>query len=311
MRHEPEVRSLRRRLVGRLLGARVTVDGVTFCVPYSGPHTPYPGHFDAEPWLGPILNAAHRCSPGVFVDVGANVGQTMLKVKACDPDWSYRGFEPNPIAWNIARDIALANDLKDCLLIPAGLSDTARLLRLQSRGATDTSASLIDGFRDSNAYHYTQEQFVAVFPGAEVLHGIETDAIGVIKIDVEGSELEVTRGLIPVLERDQPMIVCEVLPVYEAASRTGAFRLGRQRELERILLERAYRLFRVEYPAQIRGVAEFGVHGDLAMTNYVFAPSCKLSEFLTVLHQAGDVRAVPDREGGAPNGSPPPHSPPP
>jgi FkbM family methyltransferase len=289
----PEVRSLRRRLVRRLLRARVRVDGVTFQIPYSGPHTPYPGNFEAEPWLGSILKAAHRCSPGVFVDVGANIGQTMLKVRACDRSWGYRGFEPNPIAWNIARDIALANELEDCLLLPIGLSDTAGLVRLLSTRATDTSASLVDGFRDPMTYHYSQEQIVAVFAGAEALGSVNADAVGVIKIDVEGAELEVTRGLIPVLEKDQPMIVCEVLPVYEAASRTGEFRLARQRELERILLDRGYQLFRVEYPEAIRGIAEFGVHGNLSMTNYVFAPAGKASEFVAALHEGGSFRALP------------------
>jgi FkbM family methyltransferase len=297
-----EVRSLRRRLVGRLLARRATVDGMTFHVPYSGPYTPYPGAFQAEPWLGPILNAAHRCSPGVFVDVGANIGQTMLKVKACDRNWAYCGFEPNPIAWNIAHDIALANDLEDCLLIPVGLSDTAGLLRLLSSSATDSSASLVDGFRDVTSYSYSQQQFVAVFPGTHALASIEAGPVGVIKIDVEGAELEVMRGLVPVLEKDQPMIVCEVLPVYEAATRTGEFRLARQRDLEQLLSERGYRVFRVEHPGRLRGIAAFGVHGDLSLTNYVFAPMGKLSKFVTTLDAEGSVRILAEPETGVPRG---------
>lgn len=302
------MRFLRRRLVGRLLARRATVDGMTFHLPYSGPDTPYPADFRTEPWLGPILNAAHRCSPGVFVDVGANIGQTMLKVKACDRDWPYLGFEPNPIAWNIARGIALANKLEECRLIPVGLSDTAGLLRLRSTGATDTSASLVDGFRDAATYHYSEEQCVAVFPGAHAVATIEAGPVGVIKIDVEGAELEVMRGLIPLLQKDQPMIVCEVLPVYDPASRTGEFRLARQRELERLLLERGYLLFRVECPEGLRGIAEFGVHGDLNLTNYVFAPSGKLSEFAAGLQTGDGVRILSIPEHAIPDAPPDTHA---
>ena len=50
-----------------------------------------------EPWMFPLLGALLRQFPGVFVDVGVNVGQTLTKVKAIEPGRSYVGFEPNPV----------------------------------------------------------------------------------------------------------------------------------------------------------------------------------------------------------------------
>ena len=38
----------------------------------------------------PIINK------GIFVDVGVNIGQTLLKLKAVDNEMNYIGFEPNP-----------------------------------------------------------------------------------------------------------------------------------------------------------------------------------------------------------------------
>jgi len=33
---------------------------------------------------------------GVFIDIGMNLGQTLIKLKCVDPNIRYFGFEPNP-----------------------------------------------------------------------------------------------------------------------------------------------------------------------------------------------------------------------
>jgi hypothetical protein len=47
----------------------------------------------AEPEVSAALTRV-LSRPGTFVDVGANLGQTLGKVLAVDPDRSYVGFEP-------------------------------------------------------------------------------------------------------------------------------------------------------------------------------------------------------------------------
>ena len=50
-------------------------------------------------WKAEIIRAVLAKRPGVFLDVGANVGTTLLDYLACDhPPASYVGFEPNPSA---------------------------------------------------------------------------------------------------------------------------------------------------------------------------------------------------------------------
>ena len=39
---------------------------------------------DAEPSLNVVYRAALKCKPGAFVDVGANIGQTLFKVLSLD-----------------------------------------------------------------------------------------------------------------------------------------------------------------------------------------------------------------------------------
>lgn len=47
-----------------------------------------------EPWLDAVYQTVLRCREGAFLDVGANIGQTMLKILALDTTRQYVGFEP-------------------------------------------------------------------------------------------------------------------------------------------------------------------------------------------------------------------------
>src|SRR3954454_17062558 len=49
-----------------------------------------------EVWLFHLLEWAMSVRGGAVVDVGVNVGQTVLKVRMARPDREYVGFEPNP-----------------------------------------------------------------------------------------------------------------------------------------------------------------------------------------------------------------------
>src|SRR5262245_40272959 len=49
-----------------------------------------------EPWMLEILDGLLARTKGAFIDVGVNVGQTLVKVKSISIDRSYIGFEPNP-----------------------------------------------------------------------------------------------------------------------------------------------------------------------------------------------------------------------
>src|SRR5690348_13368483 len=51
---------------------------------------------ESEPWFLQLLTLLLPYNKGSFVDVGANLGQTMIKVKALDSARKYIGFEPNP-----------------------------------------------------------------------------------------------------------------------------------------------------------------------------------------------------------------------
>jgi FkbM family methyltransferase len=227
-------------------------------------------HPDLEPWLDLLLRKVLTARPGGFVDVGANLGQTLLKVKALFPAVDYSGFEPNPRCYCYVKDLIALNELPACRIYPFALGEAPAVVELFQSSDVDQAASVVEGFRSAD--HYSSRQFATVFPGDQVLRDGGMNDVSTIKIDVEGAERDVLLGLTSTIDRDRPFIICEVLPVYDASSDIGQFRLSRQREIEAFLRQRNYSIQRVGEDAKLTRVEEFGVHGDLTACNYLFSP---------------------------------------
>jgi len=101
--------------------------------------------------------------------------------------------------------------------------------------------------------------------------GAMPDEIAVVKIDVEGGELFVIEGLLPVLQRSRPYVVAEVLPG------SNEERMERQEAIERHLSQLNYRLYRIRRTSDERfegflPIDTIGTHKDLESCDYVFAP---------------------------------------
>ena len=144
-------------------------------------------------------------SKGVFVDVGVNIGQTLLKVKTLHKDLQYIGFEPNEVCANYAQKLIHANCFKNCEIRQMALVDQPRILELSTNEASDAAGSIISGLRPNYFRQKTQIQ------------GVNFDSLGIdkpisfVKIDVEGAELEVLIGMSEAVAQWHPLILCEVL----------------------------------------------------------------------------------------------------
>lgn len=194
-------------------------------------------------------------------------------------------FEPNAVYWFVVKELIRANRLPACQLVPLGLGARAEVLRFFSSEATDAAASVVAGFREETHYADRGLRLVGVCPGDATLSlmGDLAARVGVVKIDVEGGELEVLEGLLGTLERDRPFCVCEVLPVYDAATENGRFRLARQEAIEEVLQKLDYRIVRVHRDGRLAPVDSFGVHGEMALTNYALCPTERLDQLMHVL----------------------------
>jgi FkbM family methyltransferase len=226
-----------------------------------------------EAWLDRLIARLASRRRGIFVDVGVNVGQTLLKLKSVAPEHEYWGFEPNPRCYCYVQQLIDENHLSNCRVYPFALGERPAVVELLLKSKTDPAASILPGFRPDS--EYSSRQFVSVFPGDDLFSS--STAVSIVKIDVEGAELEVLRGLQGTLARTRPAVICEILPVYERDSERGQFRLGRQQAIEKMMRELRYDLLRIHPDGRLQQIAEIGVHSDLERTNYLLVSDGELS----------------------------------
>lgn len=196
---------------------------------------------DHEPHLSVVFERLY--SPGILlIDVGANIGQTLVKFFAvAGPAGRYIGFEPNAKAASYVEELIIRNDLKYAAIVPVGLGLNAHLaaLLLHSAGSTDPAASMQGAIRDAD--FYGSRKTVAVFDGDSALAtlGVPEGPI-ILKIDVEGGELEVLRGLEDTISRLRPLIILEILPPSYFSPSVNDHRRRQAEELTRHMADRGY-----------------------------------------------------------------------
>jgi FkbM family methyltransferase len=235
--------------------------------------------WEQEPWLNHTIATLLGESSGVFVDVGVNLGQTLIKVKTLQPERAYIGFEPNPTCVAFVRRLVAANHFRDTTIVPFGLSDAARTLPLFARqeDPTDSSATVVPDL------YVTQETWVrtpvALLQGDDALAALGVGRVGVLKIDVEGAELEVIRGLEGTLRAHRPSVICELLPSYSPGKKRWAFRQPRTDAVVDTMRSLGYRLFRLLPSGEALPLETIEPHSDKSLTNYAFVPPDVVAAF--------------------------------
>ena len=81
-------------------------------------------------WMTHVLERLVGIKAGSFIDIGANIGQTLLDLQATHPEVAYVGFEPNSGCSTYVNDLIRTNSLSNCTVIPVALADEAKLSRL-------------------------------------------------------------------------------------------------------------------------------------------------------------------------------------
>jgi len=226
-----------------------------------------------EPWMLDILDDLLKRTEGAFIDVGVNVGQTLLKVKSLSIDRQYIGFEPNPACLYYVGELIRENKFTACTIIPFGLynQDQVLCLDLYSDNSADSSASMIKGFRSKNEIR--NKIYVPAFRFDSIANIFDFNSISIVKIDVEGAELEVIQGLLDLIRDYRPIVLIEILPVYTAENLS---RLDRQQSIEAIFHSLDYIFHRVEKNqgvlSSLKKIDKIGIHSDLNKCDYLLAP---------------------------------------
>jgi FkbM family methyltransferase len=247
-------------------------------------------HWDArEEWLDAAFKSVLQCRAGVFVDVGANLGQTMFKILALDPSRQYVGFEPQIGCCLMLQSFLEENHIGNFTILPVGLSNTNQFLKIHGGGTYYGScASVVEGFRPDS--FYDSLRYVCLRKGDEALADLNVSAVCGIKVDVEGAELEVFEGLLHTIERTMPFLIFEVLNHSLAATGTRLsdeiirFRELRIEKLEKLLRELGYEIFNLLPGNRLTNIRKIApaISKDLSLTNYIAVSKPDLEVFLRV-----------------------------
>jgi FkbM family methyltransferase len=243
--------------------------------------------FMSEPWMIDLLKIVLKIDHDGFIDIGVNVGQTLLKLKSVAENIDYIGFEPNPLCVYYTKNLIKENNLTNCKLIPVGVSDATDLgvLNFFSDSTTDSSASIITNFRPSQ--RVVRSEYVPLFELEQIRSKINLNKFSILKIDVEGAELEVIKSFYSAIEEYKPIILIEILPAYNAENLT---RIVRQKELLEIVRSLDYSVFRVikqnDIFIDLLEVPDIEIHSDLNSCEYVMVPNFKKEKLKKYCKQA-------------------------
>jgi FkbM family methyltransferase len=237
---------------------------------------------DDDGWFLQLVKAMPLPTGSSFIDVGVNVGQSLIAFRSCR-DNPYYGFEPSPQCVFYIDKLVKINKLRNVHLLPVGLSSAATILKFYCKGAAESSATMMGDLRPG---HYSDEDvsYVPVFPFDE-LNLSDIEDISFIKIDVEGAELEVLTGLRKTLQKFNPVITCEVLDCHDAAVNLPALqeRAGKLVELVKSLSYTIYRI-RPENGLNFEKIEEIILKQydsqSQYLNDYLFLPSTRKIEEL-------------------------------
>lgn len=185
------------------------------------------------------------CRPGATVlEAGAHIGYVTLQAaRAVGPSGRVVSFEPNPRTLPVLRRNVEANGFGDRVeIVPAALGSAPGRVSFHVTPAGDTS-SLHAGAIAGDSVEVEVATADASLAGG---------AVDVVKLDVEGGEVEALRGMRELLRRGRPVVFAECNPqVLEAAGTSAAALAAELESLDydvRWIDERAHALRPLDEP---------------------------------------------------------------
>lgn len=187
-----------------------------------------------------------------FLDIGANIGQTLLIVKSANPQIVYYGFEPNPTCINFLNNLLELNNFSETYVFPVALAEKTEILELlvAKKVPASPGATLVEDLRPA-AKDQCLKKFVPAFSFKDIKSRIHHE-MNFIKIDVEGFEYEVLSSLQEQIMLSKPIILCEIL----WASKTADIKVWQDKlnRIEALIEKLGYKKYRVEKSADLQKV---------------------------------------------------------
>jgi len=194
-------------------------------------------------WMKDCLQIFLQQKPGMVVDIGVNIGLYLVMLRGLDLERDYLGFEPNAVCNHYTHELIRLNGFRNTRILPFALSDEKALRHFYIKRNADKMGSLNDYARFGDKEKLAVDVFT--FPADEFFSIVKPEAICVIKIDVEGAELEVLCGLKSTLSSFRPVVFCEIWRLPDRADPTFNLKQERFLKIHALLQELGYHILEI------------------------------------------------------------------
>jgi FkbM family methyltransferase len=160
--------------------------------------------------------------PGdVCLDIGAHIGYfTLLASRLVGPGGHVYAFEPSPATYEALLANLRRNDAANVTAFPFAAGDAPGQALLHEGPGTNTGRSTLRDTQPNAAPFTTPGVTVDVRTPVSCVPEDDLRRIRVVKIDVEGYEVEVLSGLVPIFELGEPLaVLVEFNPLWSAHER--------------------------------------------------------------------------------------------
>ncbi|MBI4929253.1 MAG: FkbM family methyltransferase [Bacteroidetes bacterium] len=171
-------------------------------------------HIDISDWMGYLYYFAFKnessqlfnlCKEGYYViDVGANIGWTVLNLGRLSKTGRVIGFEPDPYNFIQCKKNIELNKMTNVTLLPYGLGEIPQQAQIEVRAASNRGGNRI-AVEKKNA-----NETVEIRRLDDIEQINHFPQVNLIKIDVEGYELKVLKGAEQLLKKFKPVLFIEV-----------------------------------------------------------------------------------------------------
>ena len=161
-----------------------------------------------------ILFYKRILKPGdVVIDVGANVGyMTAIFASIVGKNGQVHSFEPVPKLHSKLEMLAKENKNYNIITNPCAVGDTNGTITINvlKEGADYGTSSVVPGLRKEE--NIKEKIEVPVVKLDDYAKEQKLTKVSFVKIDVEGFEFPVLRGMELILKQFKPIILCEIMP---------------------------------------------------------------------------------------------------
>jgi FkbM family methyltransferase len=205
------------------------------------------------------LIVEHAKPGSIVVDVGANIGSVSIPVAAVMPECEVYAFEPNPSAMRKFRRNLALNHVANLHAFEIGIADSSGTLNFHSQENDLGVSSFLPPDRETANVNQIEVRVDTL----DNLSRQWVEPVSVIKVDVEGFEVQVLRGAATLISEQRPIIIFEHWDSHFSSAHEAQ---GKRRALKDFLSVHGYCGYYItRYDPQLLFPADFErpMHGDV------------------------------------------------